>query len=87
MNNQAKLAAALIMLSILALAAAYFFLLGLNTGVVGCLGRGCHGTASLAAQPGAYFLYMGIAGVSAVFMGSLAAFSLVQLLRGSRGRA
>jgi hypothetical protein len=83
MNSQAKLAAAFVGLSLFALVAAYAFFMGLMAGEIGCFGRGCRGTASLAAQPAAYLVYMCIAGFSAAFFGSLAAYSLVQLLRGN----
>ena len=85
MSNQAKLALSFVIISPFALVMGYAFLSGLTSGEIGCFGRGCRGTASLVARPVAYLVYMGIAGLSAAFMGSLAVYFFAKLLQGKRG--
>ena len=86
MNPKARVAVAFVGLSIFALAAAFLFGSGLVSGEVSCFGKRCPGTVSLAAQPTAYLLSMGVYGFSAVVMGSLATFASIQLLRRDRGQ-
>jgi len=84
MNPPTRVAIAAVLLILAAIYTGYVFAVGLDSGVVACPGTKCGGISSAATEPYAYWLFMGVYGVSTLAMAASAVFCIYKLFRWPR---
>ncbi len=81
MTRSVKLKIGFLLFFLLSLYAAYAFATGLSSGVIECPGARCDGVSSRAAEPHAFWLFIGFYAISTIAMAVMAVLCFVQIFR------